>query len=71
MGTQAPQLSDTLANLNSRVTALESTVINDSQPVDIYKSFFDTAVANDTFTIFTHLYHVCSTSLLCSTTLIL
>lgn len=62
MGTQIPQLSDSISNLNQRVTALENANIDTSQPVDMYRSFVDTAIANDSFKVFTHKYRTCSSA---------
>jgi len=82
MPTQPSTVTDTLTGLNSRVTALESTSIDDSQPVDLFHSFSENGVCNDAFTISTHLYHVCQgyvfvgqgqieATLPCNTTLII
>lgn len=71
MNLQRPQATDLIAQLNARVTALEGANYNSNNPVDMFRLFNETPVASDTFTISTHTYHVCSTTLLCSTTLII
>lgn len=69
MNLQRPQLTDLLASLEQRVTNLEGASYDSSNPVDLFKLFNESPTATDSFTIFTHTYHVCSTTLLCSTTL--
>ncbi len=54
-----PQQTDLIAALQARVTALEGANYDSNSPVDMFKLFTETPYAQDTFTISTHVYHVC------------
>lgn len=60
MNLQKPQVTDAVASLNQRVTALESGSYDDNSPVDMFKLFTENAFATDTFIVYTHQYLCCT-----------
>ena len=61
MNLQKPQVTDQIAQLNARVTALEGANYNTNAPVAMAKFFDDSATATDAFEVYTHTY-ACATS---------
>lgn len=56
MNLQKPQVTDQIAQLNARVTALEGANYDPNAHVAMAKFFQDPATATDDFLIYTHTY---------------
>ena len=54
-----PRQTDVIASIAARVSALEEASYNTNSPVSMYKLFNETPTATESFSISTHLYHVC------------
>ena len=62
-------LTDSLSNLNSRVTALENSDLDDAAGVARITKTYGNIKITATITTNVHQYNICSTSLYCSESL--